>query len=588
MAQAFPNESSTTQLLATKSPPLTTPTNPYQWVANYGLPICIHPALMTELLEEVKGSGEDRAATPLLEMLVGRLLEEEKALWQGWSRPQDGAIDPAELTLRLETYQRLGGAPGITKEHLYAILAGLTPVEQEAATRAFHHLVTPSGKRIRQSRADLAGCTGLPDMEFGLLLQKLAGADRCILRATPASDGEADLPGYEISHDLWAAAIQDWQRDYLERQEKVAGDQRRMQESAIMEKRLSQRRWQVRSAQLRRGGTSLLFALIISLGVFAWQQRNDVVNTQAAAYARETDARAQHKLGLSHLSRALAANALLQLPTDPELGLLLAIEGLKTATSPQTEDALREALAYQTPIYSPLTVLSGHTHIVNHATFSPDGSQVLTTSFDGTAIIWQASTGKPIVVLRGPGARVLNGLFSPDGQSVRTVNEDGTITIWDPHTGQNIRMPEGIAGSLGSVAFSRDGKWIVTTSGLLGRMTAPDARNLPSVNPKVQPPARSNSEFHESYDRSLNAPITSEPPKSLGPLALNNYAFITMERSMRLPSEKSQVQVWATGTDMVTAPMAMMVELPENLDAVWNAAFSPDNQRVVIVSNTGS
>ncbi|MSP13809.1 MAG: WD40 repeat domain-containing protein [Chloroflexi bacterium] len=312
----------------------------------------------------------------------------------------------------------------------------------------------------------------------------------------------------------------------------------------MMEKRLSQRRWRRRTTRLRRVGVSFLIALIIILGVFARQQRDTAVTTQATAYARETDALAQRKLALSHLSGSLSANALLQLPADPELGLLLAVEGLKTAISPQAEDALREALAYQAPIHPPLRVLSGHTHIVNYATFSPDGSLVLTTGFDGTAIVWQANTGNPVFILQGSKGRVITGAFSPDGQAVRTVNDDGsiyvwdlplkvsqarsrgstvkddgTIYVWDLLTGHNTGKLAGTAGPIESATISQDGKWIVTNSGFQGRA--------------------------------------------------------------------KETQVWATDADMLTTSVAMKIELPGNIDSFWNAAFSPDNQRVIIVSNSG-
>jgi WD40 repeat protein len=38
---------------------------------------------------------------------------------------------------------------------------------------------------------------------------------------------------------------------------------------------------------------------------------------------------------------------------------------------------------------------------VSSAAFSPDGTRIVTASYDGTARIWDAATAKEIAVLRG-------------------------------------------------------------------------------------------------------------------------------------------------------------------------------------------
>ena len=48
-----------------------------------------------------------------------------------------------------------------------------------------------------------------------------------------------------------------------------------------------------------------------------------------------------------------------------------------------------------------LAILIGHQGIVNHATFNSDGQRLVTTSTDGTAWIWEFLTGKPLAVLKG-------------------------------------------------------------------------------------------------------------------------------------------------------------------------------------------
>jgi hypothetical protein len=64
---------------------------------------------------------------------------------------------------------------------------------------------------------------------------------------------------------------------------------------------------------------------------------------------------------------------------------------------------------------------------VNSAAFSNDGTRVVTTSWDGTARIWDAESATVIAVLKG----VQNVAFSRDGKKVVTASEVSTQRIWD-------------------------------------------------------------------------------------------------------------------------------------------------------------
>ena len=80
-----------------------------------------------------------------------------------------------------------------------------------------------------------------------------------------------------------------------------------------------------------------------------------------------------------------------------------------------------------------IAVLMGHENVVSSAAFSPDGSRVVTASWDKTARIWDAATGREIVALRGHDNYVLSAAFSPDGSRVVTASYDNTARIWDVH-----------------------------------------------------------------------------------------------------------------------------------------------------------
>jgi WD40 repeat protein len=74
--------------------------------------------------------------------------------------------------------------------------------------------------------------------------------------------------------------------------------------------------------------------------------------------------------------------------------------------------------------------LVGHLGLVMHATWSPDGTTVVTAAADGAARIWDAKTGDQMALYRPPGrARVAN--FAPDGNRLVIGNDDGTAAIYE-------------------------------------------------------------------------------------------------------------------------------------------------------------
>ena len=54
--------------------------------------------------------------------------------------------------------------------------------------------------------------------------------------------------------------------------------------------------------------------------------------------------------------------------------------------------------------------------IAGLASFSPDGSRVLTRSQDGSAKVWDSKTGAEILTIKLPTGRVESAEFSPDGR----------------------------------------------------------------------------------------------------------------------------------------------------------------------------
>jgi WD40 repeat protein len=72
-----------------------------------------------------------------------------------------------------------------------------------------------------------------------------------------------------------------------------------------------------------------------------------------------------------------------------------------------------------------------HSGGVTAASFSPDGTRVVTASSDRTARVWDAATGKAITLPLVHQEYVLAAAFSPDGTRVVTASYDKTARVWD-------------------------------------------------------------------------------------------------------------------------------------------------------------
>ena len=96
---------------------------------------------------------------------------------------------------------------------------------------------------------------------------------------------------------------------------------------------------------------------------------------------------------------------------------------------------------------------------MSSASFSPDGARIVTASGDGTARLWDATTGQELAVLRGHEDEVNSASFSPDGARIVTASDDRTTRLWDATTGQELArialdaMVEAVGVHSGTIAF---------------------------------------------------------------------------------------------------------------------------------------
>ena len=107
--------------------------------------------------------------------------------------------------------------------------------------------------------------------------------------------------------------------------------------------------------------------------------------------------------------------------------------------------------------HSDQLTLKGHTGAVFSASFSPDGTRVVTGSEDKTAKIWNAMSGAVVLILKGHAGIIRSASFSPDGTRVVTASEDKTAKIWNVTSGAEVLALKGHNGAVSSASFSPSG-----------------------------------------------------------------------------------------------------------------------------------
>ncbi len=108
-----------------------------------------------------------------------------------------------------------------------------------------------------------------------------------------------------------------------------------------------------------------------------------------------------------------------------------------------------------------LTTLKGHTKGILSVEYSPDQKNIVTASFDSSAIIWNAENGRKLNILQHA-ARVQHAYFSPDGKLILT-KSDFQVNLWDAIKGALLLKVE-VEDFIINANFSPDGSKFLVTS----------------------------------------------------------------------------------------------------------------------------
>jgi WD40 repeat protein len=326
-------------------------------------------------IEDSRTAG--RIEAPFLQLVLRRLWDAEHA------RGSD--------VLRLETFEQLGGAEEIVRDHLERALSDLDARERDLAATVFRHLVTPSGTKIAHAVDDLAEYADVDARELRPLVTKLV--EERILRPVAPSGGSADGVPHEIFHDVLGEAVLAWRTRHE------------------TERRLETARRRHRRALALVGVAVAGLVVMTAIAVYALAQRGQARSAERQARSSERAAQA----------RALDATALSLIQTDPARSLALALRASELSAAGQSVSVLRSSLLYSRV----RSVLRGGDA---GAAFSPDARWLYTAEHGGRVRIYKTATRRLASTFRHPHP-LLAAAFSTDGGRLLTVGRR-EVVLW--------------------------------------------------------------------------------------------------------------------------------------------------------------
>jgi WD40 repeat protein/DNA-binding SARP family transcriptional activator len=240
-------------------------------------------------------------------------------------------------------------------------------------------------------------------------------------------------------------------------------------------------------------------------------------------------------------------------------------------------------------------ILTGHEGQLQCAEFSPDGQRLATGGDDGTARIWDlgpgSTAGQELVrIERDTAVRAV--AFSPDGTMLATGSNDGTIELWDAGTGEHLLSLHGSHGDARYLVFSPDGTRLFSEPADAPLPTqlwdlSPDHELLtlragPSAMPTFGPDGATLA-AGTGDGRVLVWDSTS------GELLLNLDGHAAFTTAVFGPDGSRLFSTGSDGTARVRDARtgAELLALPDYGDSLWGPAFSPDGRRLAVGTSDG-
>ena len=267
-----------------------------------------------------------------------------------------------------------------------------------------------------------------------------------------------------------------------------------------------------------------------------------------------------------------------QLRGGPVRALAISADGEEVVSGSFDTSAIRWSLSRN----AAEQVLRFHDGAVNAVAFLKDG-RVVTAGADTHIAIWTAGQAQPVATLDGHTAPVVGLAVSPDGQWLASASWDHTVRLW-PLGGGAPRVLEGNSQNVNGVAFSPDGRELVSAGY--------------DTSLRIWPMSGDGSATTRNLPAPLNAVAVAPDGEIVAGGADGKVYFLSPQGEMRGEAQAAATPVIALavskdGTLIAAAGIRGSVALIERKTRnvqktlvgpglpVWSVAFLPDSRTLL-------
>ena len=421
----------------------------------------------------------------------------EHALEQLFTRQLERGDD----CLRWADYRALGGLEGALAQHAETTFQQLRPHEHSAFPAVMRQLITlgqGDGEVINRRTVpyrDLCADANRPNERAGAqAFVDLFIQNRLLVADTDPRGTVVVSVAHEALLRNWPR-LQDWlktNREFLRMRDRLdanlqlwksRGEQKEdllpsglplaegetlLKESAAslgasqvdyIHASIAERQRERNRRNLIRNGALALFALLaLGAGIQWWRAEAERRTAEHAVAIQQKQLEEASWASFNHAERLLAQ-------PRPDWRQAIALFGRAIQFNPGNQVAserfFNELILNRDQV--PNLILNvQHAGPVTSAEFSPDGSHILTASWDKTAKLWEAASGKLLATFNHDGP-VYSAAFSPNGTRCLTASWDGTAKLWEGASGK-LLATFNHDNLVHSAMFSPDGTHILTAS----------------------------------------------------------------------------------------------------------------------------